>query len=1389
MGIRGIRRLAVATLACLGLAVSLPAAGEDAAQADTLEQGAGSLARDLVDQLLRHTDTHEQRLALQPLEPEAFKGLNEHGRGELHELLVRSLGSEIRDSYRLVNPRRFRDISRMLENSGDSAWFDRYIELLRGAEADISISCKAGAPSKGAIELTCSADTVESFVNRGTARTLLRTDWLVRPVDPSWGLASVAEAIVKHMQGAGNLNAAVVDAQSGEETALSQSIAKRLLDEFHAQKRAWRGPLPVGGSQEAKDYRARGEIVSHEARFELRVELHSPEGVMETTFRESMHWTPDLRRLASGAGAVQAQSSGATAGAGASTGESSIVEMIRRANEEYERKVSGAIARGEFDSAREHVSELEAVIPGSLQVNKLTAMIDEALGAAARAERRALGAVARGDFDAARQHARELASVTPESPRLDEMQREIDQARAAAAVVEQEVLDAVARGDFASALEHVQELADLIPKSPRIAQMKTQVGQVRAEAAIVEHEVAAAIVGGEFETATKYVEELARLTPESPRVTALADRIESVRAEVGRALREVAGAIARGDFEAARKHAGELASATPGSPRVPETQKRIERVEAAARSVEEKVSAAVARGDFEAARRHAAELTDLIPASPRVPRTERAIEQVLAAAATVVQKVRAAVARGELDEARQAVGELADLTPHAARVQELTETIAHVERTKQRVLAAAARGAFEEARALLNELETLAPESPRVPDLAGRVEDVHADARDAEREVLKAIARGTFDEARTHLRALSDVTPESPTVTNLQRSIERAQRTEREVSEAIGRGAFDEARRHVDELAGLTPESPRVAEARSSIERTQADAHRAERMVLAAIRAGEFERARTHVQDELARATPMSPRISEMTSEIERALAAAQRAERLVLTAIGLGELNDARKHLNEALAGVTPDSPRVAELERRIGRMQSAVQRAEQAVSEALERADFEEARRHVKELANLTPKSRHVARLNASIDEAQGSALRSGQLVGEAIERGEFEEARRLVQALAEMAPDSPQVPVMNETIDRALATVRRTEREVAGAIERGEFERSRALVTELAGVIARSSRITELKAEVERARAAVAAAEKNALDAVAKALSAVDRGNHDARIRSVEVARMHVAELGEVSPRSPRVSELEERIDRAELIPAMVRIRPGELKMRLRASGRDDETAGRLRRISSDGFWIGKYEVTFDEYDRFVAETRGRRPRDKGWGRERRPVIDVSWIEANEYVEWLSDKLGERYRLPTAEEWEYAARAGSVTEYPWGEEVRSNRANCKGCGSRWDRRQTAPVGSFSANAWGLHDAVGNVCEWTCSTQVTDHASRTCSANLQWEEEKAARRKGQGADNTTFTGFLENQANSRVCRGGSWKHDGSRKLVSQVERALQTDTSDTIGFRIARD
>ena len=125
----------------------------------------------------------------------------------------------------------------------------------------------------------------------------------------------------------------------------------------------------------------------------------------------------------------------------------------------------------------------------------------------------------------------------------------------------------------------------------------------------------------------------------------------------------------------------------------------------------------------------------------------------------------------------------------------------------------------------------------------------------------------------------------------------------------------------------------------------------------------------------------------------------------------------------------------------------------------------------------------------------------------------------------------------------------------------------------------------------------------------------------------------------------------------------------------------------------------FALSKYEVTFEEYDRFTYPNR---VNDRGWGRGRRPVINVSWNDAQEYVAWLSSEAGAQYRLPSEAEWEYAARAGTATAYSWGSQVGSNRANCDGCGSRWDNEMTAPVGSFGANAWGLHDMHGNVWEW---------------------------------------------------------------------------------------
>ena len=116
----------------------------------------------------------------------------------------------------------------------------------------------------------------------------------------------------------------------------------------------------------------------------------------------------------------------------------------------------------------------------------------------------------------------------------------------------------------------------------------------------------------------------------------------------------------------------------------------------------------------------------------------------------------------------------------------------------------------------------------------------------------------------------------------------------------------------------------------------------------------------------------------------------------------------------------------------------------------------------------------------------------------------------------------------------------------------------------------------------------------------------------------------------------------------------------------------------------------FAMGKYEVTFAEYDKFAEATGGEKSDDEGWGRGNRPVINVSWNDAVTYTEWLSKQTGNKYRLPSESEWEYATRAGTETKYWWGNDIDENKANCDG-GSQWDN--IAPVGSFSANPFGLY------------------------------------------------------------------------------------------------
>jgi formylglycine-generating enzyme required for sulfatase activity len=197
----------------------------------------------------------------------------------------------------------------------------------------------------------------------------------------------------------------------------------------------------------------------------------------------------------------------------------------------------------------------------------------------------------------------------------------------------------------------------------------------------------------------------------------------------------------------------------------------------------------------------------------------------------------------------------------------------------------------------------------------------------------------------------------------------------------------------------------------------------------------------------------------------------------------------------------------------------------------------------------------------------------------------------------------------------------------------------------------------------------------------------------------------------------------------------------------------------------------FALSVTEVTFDQYQRCVdgggcAAT----PDDHGWGRGRRPVINVSWDDANRYATWLSRRTSHAYRLPSESEWEYAARGGAMTAYAWGELVGSGRANCRGCGaSPWDGTSTAPAASFAANGFGFHDMAGNVSEWVADC---------------WFDRHDPAASGQAARGST-----EGACRQRVTRGGDWYYIAPLATSAARMKNAPIAASYTIGFRVARD
>lgn len=259
--------------------------------------------------------------------------------------------------------------------------------------------------------------------------------------------------------------------------------------------------------------------------------------------------------------------------------------------------------------------------------------------------------------------------------------------------------------------------------------------------------------------------------------------------------------------------------------------------------------------------------------------------------------------------------------------------------------------------------------------------------------------------------------------------------------------------------------------------------------------------------------------------------------------------------------------------------------------------------------------------------------------------------------------------------------------------------------------------------------------------------------------------------VVKAGIIKKKKKNIPEAQigEFIKDCEDCPQMVVVPSGSFVMGTVGGGLSGDAPATQVEVTTP-FAVATHEVTFDQWEACVADQAcaPKQPDDAGWGRQSRPVINVSWEDAQQYVSWLSITTNRPYRLLSEAEWEYVARAGTTTPFWWGQEVGHKKANCMDCEDGTTAQSTVPVGSFKANAFGVFDTVGNVWEWT----------QDCYAPTAY---------------TTFKNYpsahTPAKSCARVLRGGAWDLISQGAVASFRFNASQKLRSNNIGLRVARD
>jgi len=233
--------------------------------------------------------------------------------------------------------------------------------------------------------------------------------------------------------------------------------------------------------------------------------------------------------------------------------------------------------------------------------------------------------------------------------------------------------------------------------------------------------------------------------------------------------------------------------------------------------------------------------------------------------------------------------------------------------------------------------------------------------------------------------------------------------------------------------------------------------------------------------------------------------------------------------------------------------------------------------------------------------------------------------------------------------------------------------------------------------------------------------------------------------------------------------DLCPQQVVIPPGHFVMGDEGGGLAGD-APIIKIVLHRSIAIGRFEITVAEWGACAeaGSCSSYIPKNEEWGLSNRPITNVSWNDAIEYIDWLSKRTGHKYRLPSEAEWEYSARAGSTSRFWWGDDLGINQAVCEDCGSLYDGKKPAPVGSFSANAFGLYDTAGNLWEWT----------QDCYSIESYKKHKIY-------PSPVYT----KEGCSRVLRGGAWDVLSEGLQSSFRFASGSSNRSNVFGFRVVRD